>query len=112
MRQISRSEMPSIGFWYHKCEVLDQLLTGADEVKVLKGHACTVCFKTEQDFKNPTLRETLKHITRAQQPKVIEWHHLYLCAGMVNTVLQDSQICPDCFVDQCGVRHGRPDGVA
>jgi len=53
------------------------------------------------------LDEALKYIARAHQPKVIEWHHLCPCAGMVNTVLQDGQICPDCFVDQDGVHHGR-----
>ena len=53
-----------------------------------------------------SLNAALKHIARAHQPKSIKWDHLCPCAGMVNTVLEAGQICPDCFVDQDGVHHG------
>lgn len=116
MRQVSRSEMPSIQLWFHKCSVFasDFLLEKDDNgLALTKGTDCPFCHKTEQDFKEPeSLTDALLHIARAQQPKVNKWEHLCPCAGMVNTVLPDGHICPDCFVDQYGVHHNRPDGVA
>lgn len=108
MRQISRSETPSVEFWHHQCETLDMVLTGADDVKVLKGQTCTICFKCEDDFKkSKSLNEAIKHI---MGPQPVYWQHNCEEYQGKRRQLEVGQICPVCFVTQDGVFH-LPGGV-
>ncbi len=69
----------------------------------------TSIFKNRAPEKPATLIEDILHIVRAQQPKTSKWGHMCHKRGMAHVMLNEGEICPQCFNDQNGAFHGRKD---